>query len=170
MVHKTGVKDNMAILTLKELRAAIPKGKRLIGIDHGTKTWGLAVSNPDLTIATPLKTIEGGKFTQNAVVLAGICKEYGVAGFVIGLPLREDGTEGPRVDSVKHFADNLVQAKDVLGFTPLIAFFDERLTTSAVDDFLNEHTRLSRQRRDAVIDKLAAQLILQGALEGMKGT
>jgi putative Holliday junction resolvase len=162
----------MTIVTLKELRASLPKGKRLIGIDHGAKTWGLAVCNPDLSIATPLKTIERSKFTLDVKILATICQEYGVAGFVIGLPLNMDGSEGPRVDSVRHFAENLLQARGIFGFEPLIAFFDERLSTSAVDDFFNEHTRLSRQRRNQVVDKLAAQIILQGALEkmGKEGT
>lgn len=158
----------MAVMTLKELKAALPKGKRLVGIDHGTKTWGVAVSNPDLTIASPLKTIARGKFLENVKELAAICTEYGVGGFVIGLPLNMDDSEGPRVDSVRHFAENLLQARSVFGFEPLISFFDERLTTDAVDDFLNEHTRLSRKRRDKVIDKLAAQMILQGALEAMR--
>ena len=158
----------MPIVTLKELRSALPKGKRLIGIDHGAKTWGLAISNPDLSIATPLQTIARSKFSQDVQLLAALCREYGVGGFVIGLPLNMDGSEGPRVDSVRHFAENLMQAREVFGFEPLLAFFDERLSTCAVDDFLNEHTRLSRRRRDKVIDKLAARLILQGALENMK--
>lgn len=157
----------MTIVTLKELRAALPKGKRLIGIDHGSKTWGLAVSTPDLGMATPLKTIHRSKFKDDVQALATICTEYSVGGFVIGLPLGMDGEEGPRVDSVRHFAENLLQARDIFGFEPLIAFFDERLSTYAVDEFLNEHTKLSRKRRDKVIDKLAAQVILQGALEKM---
>jgi putative Holliday junction resolvase len=154
-------------MTLKELRIALPKGKRLIGIDHGSKTWGLALSTPDLSIATPLQTIERSKFTLDVKVLASICKEYEVGGFVIGLPLNMDGSEGPRVDSVRHFAENLMSARETFGFEPLIAFFDERLSTSVVDDFLSEHTKLSRQKRDLVIDKLAARHILQGALEAM---
>jgi putative Holliday junction resolvase len=158
----------MTIVTLKELRASLPQGKRLIGIDHGAKTWGLAVCNPELSIATPLKTIARSKFSLDVKILAAICLEYGVGGFVIGLPLNMDGSEGPRVDSVRHFAENLLQARDLFGFEPLIAFFDERLSTAAVEDFFNEHTRLSRQRRDAVVDKLAAQVILQGALEKMR--
>lgn len=157
----------MAIVSLKELRTLLPKGKRLIGIDQSKKAWGLSISNPDLTIATPLKTIERTKFTQGVQTLAAICREYGVSGFIIGLPLNMDGSEGPRVESVKHFADNLMAAREVLGFDPLIAFFDERLTTHAVDDFLDEQN-VSRKRRDEVIDKLAAQMILQGALEKMK--
>lgn len=157
----------MAIITLKELKAALPKGKRLMGIDHGKKTWGLAVSNPELTIAMPLKTIARTKFSKDIVSLSMICKEYNVGGFVIGLPLHMDESEGPRVDSVRHFAENLQAAQDVLGFDPPVAFFDERLSTYAVEDFLNEHARLSRKKRDAVVDKLAAQVILQGALEKM---
>jgi putative Holliday junction resolvase len=158
----------MTIVTLKELRASLPKGKRLIGIDHGAKTWGLAVCDPALSIATPLKTIARSKFSLDVKVLAAICAEYGVGGFVIGLPLNMDGSEGPRVDSVRHFAENLIAARDSFGFEPLIAFFDERLSTAAVDDFLSEHTKLSRLRRDQVVDKLAAQVILQGALEKMR--
>ena len=156
---------NMAIVTLKELKASLPKGKRLMGIDHSKRNWGLAISNPNLTIATPLLTIVCTKFGKDVKKLAGLCKEYGVGGFVIGFPLNMDESEGPRVNSVRHFAENLLQAKNVLGFEPLITFFDERLSTSAVDDFLNENARISRKRRNAVIDKLAAQLILQGALE-----
>ena len=157
----------MAIVTLKELRAALPKGKRLMGIDQSKKAWGLAISNPDLSIATPLRTIVRSKFTLDVKILAEICKEYGVAGFVIGLPLNMDDSEGPRVDSVRHFGDNLIGAKDVLGFDPLVAFYDERLSTSAVEDMLSDHVRMSREERNKVIDKLAAQLILQGALEKM---
>lgn len=157
----------MTIVPLKELRTALPKGKRLIGIDHGSKTWGLAISTPELSMATPLKTINRTKFKEDVRALAAICAEYGVGGFVIGLPLGMDGAEGPRVDSVRHFAENLLQARDIFGFEPPISFFDERLSTYAVDEFLNERTKLSRRRRDKIIDKLAAQVILQGALEKM---
>lgn len=153
-------------MTLKELRAALPKGKRLIGIDQGAKTWGLAVCDPALSIATPLKTIERTKFSLDVKALAALCAEYGVGGFVIGLPLNMDGSEGPRVDSVRHFAENLLQARDIFGFEPLISFFDERLSTHAMDSLMIEQD-VSRKRRAAAIDKLAAQLILQGALESM---
>lgn len=158
----------MAIVTLKELKAALPRGKRLLGIDHSKKKWGVAVANPDLTIATPLTTIVCGQFSQDIKKISALCKEYEAAGFIIGLPLNMDGSEGPRVDSVRHFALNLMAAKAELGFEPVIAFFDERLSTHAVDDLLDEYANLSRKRRDEVIDKLAAQLILQGALEEMK--
>lgn len=155
----------MAVVTLKDLKSTLPKGKRLLGIDQSKKALGLALSNPELTLATPLKTIVRARFAEDVAALAAVCREYDVRGFVIGLPLNMDGTEGPRVDSVKHFAFNLTAAKEALGFDPLIAFADERLSTSAADDLLSEHTRMSRRERDAVIDQLAAQMILQGALD-----
>ncbi len=163
----------MAILTLKELRAALPAGKRLLGVDQSKKALGLALSSPDLAMATPLTTIVRTKFTEDVKKLAEICREYAVGGFVIGLPFNMDGTEGPRVDSVRHFADNLTGAAGVLGFDPPIAFFDERLTTQAAHDLLEEAANISSKRRGnkgagfraEVIDQLAAQIILQGALE-----
>jgi len=158
----------MTIVALKDLKAALPKGKRLLGIDQSKKALGLALSTPDLSMATPLRTIARVKFTEDVKVLAGVCKEYEVGGFVIGLPLNMDGSEGPRVESVRHFGDNLINARDVLGFEPVIAFFDERLTTSAVEDLLDEHSRLSREERNKIVDKLAAQIILQGALDKIR--
>jgi putative Holliday junction resolvase len=155
----------MAIIPLKELKTHLPRGKRLMGIDHGEKTLGLALSNPDLTIATPFKTIQRTKFTQDIVTLAKICSEYEVFGFVIGLPLNMDGTEGPRVQSVKHFSDNLLKATEALGFEPLIAFFDERLSTYAAEQSLIDDLDMRRDKRKAVIDAAAAAHILKGALE-----
>ncbi len=157
----------MTVVDLKDMKSALPKGKRLMGIDQSKKAWGLSISNPDLTIATPLKTISCTKFTDDVKTLAAVCKEYGVGGFIIGLPLNMDGSEGPRVESVKHFADNLMQAKAVLGFDPLIGFLDESLTTSAAKDFLEETANISSKRRAELVDQLAAQIILQGALEIM---
>ena len=154
----------MPILELKELKAQLPKGKRLMGIDHGSKTWGLAVSNSDLTIATPLTTIKRTKFSLDIVKLANLCKDYNIESFIIGLPLNMDGSEGPRVDSVRHFAVNLINAKDELGFEPIIAFCDERLSTHSMTDVLLEHN-IRHKNHKAVIDKLAAQVILQGALD-----
>lgn len=157
----------MPIVTLKELRIMLPKGKRLLGIDQSKNKLGVAVSNPDLTIATPLRTITRTRFSEDVKTLAAICKEYGVGGFVIGLPLNMDDTAGPRVDSVKHFALNLLQAQATLGFAPLIAFLDERLSTHAAQDLLDEQTNISGKRRAGIIDQLAAQIILQDALKLM---
>lgn len=158
----------MPIVTLKELKARLPGGKRLMGIDHSRKSLGLAVSNPEQTLATPLKTIPRTKFSKDVLELCFLCKEYNVGGFVIGLPLNMDESEGPRVDSVRHFADNLLGAKDVFGFEPLIAFFDERLSTFAAEDLLNTHSRLKKSDRAGIVDKLAAQVMLQGAIEKMQ--
>lgn len=155
----------MAIVAIKELKAALPPKSRLLGLDHGIKTLGLAISNPELTIATALKTLAHKKFTENLKALADVCREYGVSGFVIGLPLNMDGSEGPRAESVRHFAANLLREKAALGFDPAIAFWDERLSTFAVEQFLIDDVNMSRGKRKAVIDKLAAQHILQGALD-----
>jgi putative Holliday junction resolvase len=157
----------MPVVAIKELRALLPKGRRLIGIDHGEKTLGLALSNPDLTIATPFKTLERTKFTENVRQLAKICKEYEVAGFVIGLPVSLRGDESRRAESVRHFGQNLIEAKELLGFDPLIAFWDERFSTAAMERFLIDQADASRKRRDEVIDKMAAQHILQGALDAL---
>jgi len=138
-----------------------------MGIDHGSKTWGLSVSDSNLKIATPLKTIFLTKFSKDIIELAKICPEYDVAGFIIGLPLNMDGTSGGRVDSVKHFGFNLINAKEILGFEPIIAFYDERLSTYTMESFLIEEVDMSRKKRDKIIDKMAAQVILQGALNAI---
>lgn len=139
--------------------------KRLIAVDHGTKTLGLALSDPMWCVATPLKTIHRGKFTKDVTELAKIAKEYEVGAWIIGLPLNMDGTEGPRCQSVRHFADNMIGRSDVFGAEPLICFWDERLSTSAVERFMIEDLDLSRRRRAEVVDKMAACHILQGALD-----
>lgn len=158
----------MPVVELNKIKEHLPKRKTLLGIDHGTKTWGLAIADHRLSIATPLKTILFTKFSKNILELAEICKEWEVGGFIIGLPLNMDGTSGPRVESVRHFGDNLINAKNTLGFDPVIAFFDERLSTHTVESFLIEEIDLSREKRAQVIDKLAAQVILQGALNKIK--
>ena len=141
-----------------------------MGIDHSKRTLGLALSSPDLSIAMPLKTIQRSGFSADIATLFKLCKEYAVGGFVIGLPLNMSGTEGPRVDSVRHFAENMIREKALLGFDPPISFFDERLSTYAADQFLIERDDLSKKRRGEIIDKLAAQIILQGALEKIRAS
>lgn len=158
----------MPVVTLLELKQHLPPHSRVMGIDHGSKTLGIALSDPMLSIATPLKTLARTKFTENLKQIAEICSEYGVRGFVIGLPLHMNGDEGARVDSVRSFGRNIINARDVLGFDPLIAFHDERLSTFAVESFLIEERNMSRKKRATVIDALAAQHILQGALDTMQ--
>ncbi len=140
---------------------ALPPTGRLLGIDLGTKTIGLALSDPGRAIATPMKTLKRGKFTADARTLQALCGEHGVAGIVLGLPINMNGTEGPRAQSTRAFAGNLA------GQIPLpILLWDERMSTSAVTRTLLE-ADVSRKRRAEVVDKLAAGYILQGALDAM---
>lgn len=149
----------MAVLDLEALRAALPPGRRLLGLDLGTKTIGLALSDNRLTIASPLETIRRAKFAADAAALVRIANEREVGGLVIGLPVSLDGTEGPRCQSVRQFARNLAP------HLPLdVAFWDERLSTAVVERALIE-ADLTRKRRAEIVDKLAAAYILQGALD-----
>lgn len=137
----------------------LPDHARLLGLDLGTKTIGLALSDLERQIATPLETIQRVKFGMDAAALIKIADRHAVAGLIIGLPLNMDGSEGPRVQSTRAFVRNLVP------LTPLpIAFWDERMSTMAVTRTLLE-ADASRARRAAVVDKMAASYILQGALD-----
>lgn len=160
----------MPIVTIKELKAEIlrrqkegARGLRLMGIDQSKNALGLALSNPELTMATPLRTIRRTKFAADLKKLSALCKEYGVTGFVIGLPLHMDGSEGPRTDSVRHFAQNLIAGKETLGFDPSIAFYDERLSTFEADDLL----KAAGTRRQNAKDSIAAHIMLTEALARM---
>jgi putative Holliday junction resolvase len=154
----------MPIVALSELKAALPRGGRLLGLDLGEKTVGIAVCDPGLAVATPVETLRRGKFTADAEKLRRLIEERKVGGLVIGLPVNMDGSEGPRCQSVRQFAVNL------LGFVDLpIAFWDERLSTVAVTRTLLE-ADMSRKRRAEVVDKMAAAYILQGALDALART
>ncbi|WP_411903009.1 Holliday junction resolvase RuvX [Methylorubrum thiocyanatum] len=136
---------------------------RLIGLDLGTKTIGIALSDVGRQIASPLETIRRVKFTPDAGRIVTLCAAHGVGGLVIGLPLNMDGSEGPRAQSSRSFARNL---RPLL---PLpVLFFDERLSTAAVTRTLLE-ADASRARRGEVVDKLAAAYILQSCLDVMGG-
>lgn len=149
----------MAICNLMELRQRLNPGERLIGFDVGEKTIGLALSDPSLAIATPLETLRRTKFREDVEKLKHHVRANAVGGFVIGLPINMNGTEGPRCQSTRAFADNLLREIDL----PLV-FWDERLSTAAVTRTLIE-ADLSRNRRREVVDKLAAAYILQGLLD-----
>lgn len=136
----------------------------MLGLDPGTKTIGLAVSDGSLKVASPIDTIRRSKFTKDAAALAAVCEERGVGGLVIGLPVNMDGTEGPRCQSVRQLAQNL---EEKAGFTQPIVFWDERLSTSAVERFLVTEADMTRKRRAEVVDKMAAAYILQGALDAL---
>jgi putative Holliday junction resolvase len=135
---------------------------RLIGIDAGTKTLGLALSDVTRSIASALETIRRTKFRDDAKRLLHLAAEHGVRGFVLGLPVNLDGSEGPRAQATRALARNL----NALSPLPIL-LWDERLTTAEAERMLIA-ADASRKRRADVIDKLAATLILQGALDRMR--
>jgi len=147
---------------LHSLPRATPIGTSLMGLDVGTKTVGLAVSDRTRTIASALVTVRRKKFTIDAEVIVRHIKERGVTALVYGLPVNMDGSEGPKCQSVRQFARNLDQ-KHPLPY----AFRDERLSTAAVERLLIDEADMTRKRRAEVVDKTAAAWILQGALDAL---
>ncbi|WP_349367494.1 Holliday junction resolvase RuvX [Salinarimonas sp.] len=148
---------------LEALAATLPPRGRLIGVDLGTKTIGLALSDLERRIASPLETIRRTKFGPDAARLAAIVAQFDVKGIVVGLPLNMDGTAGPRVQATRAFMRNL----GPLVPCPIVPW-DERLSTVAVTRMLIE-ADASRARRGEVVDKIAAAYILQGALDRLAG-
>jgi putative Holliday junction resolvase len=148
--------------TLEEFKSALAPRSRLLGLDLGEKTIGLALSDTLLTVATPMETLKRGKFSVDATKLDTIIAAQGVGGLVIGLPLNMDGTDGPSAQSARAFARNFAAR------SPLpLAMVDERLSTAAVTLTLLD-ADVSRKRRAAVVDKMAAAYILQGALDRLR--
>ena len=152
----------MAIVDLAGFKTAVTAGARLIGLDLGEKTIGVAVSDTLMTIATPRVTLKRGKFTADAAALDKIIANEGVGGIVIGLPLNMDGTAGPSAQSARAFARNFAARSDI----PIL-MWDERLSTAAVTRTLID-ADASRKRRGEVVDKMAAAYILQGALDALR--
>lgn len=145
-----------------------PENIRLLGLDLGTKTIGLAVSDAALQVATPLRTIRRAGFAKDMAELGRVVADYEIGGFVLGWPLNMDGTAGPRCDAVRSFADEMHRYPDAVGQDPWIALWDERLSTVSVEDFLVETVDMSRTKRKQVVDKLAAAHILQGAIDRLR--
>ena len=150
----------MAVTDITAL--AVPQGQRLLGLDLGEKTIGLALSDRLLTVATPFDTLKRGKFAADAARLDIIMIAQGVGGLVVGLPLNMDGSDGPSAQSARAFGRNWAGHSQI----PLL-FWDERLSTSAVTRTLLE-ADASRRRREQVVDKMAAAYILQGALDRLR--
>ena len=149
-------------LDVGEFAARLEQQRRLIGIDPGTTTFGLALSDPTGLIASGLETIRRTKFKADSARLLALIAEHDVAGLVIGFPINLDGSEGPRAQATRALARNLAR------LMPLpILLWDERLTTAAAERTLLEADS-SRRRRAQVIDKLAATIILQGALDRLR--
>ena len=148
-----------SIVALEALPSLVAPNARLLGVDLGDKTIGLALSDTRRTIASPLETLRRTKFRVDAERLLAIAKLHGVGALVIGLPRNMDGSEGPRAQSTRAFVKNLAPMTALA-----IAFWDERLSTAAVTRTLIE-ADASRKRRAALVDKMAAAYILQGALD-----
>lgn len=144
---------------IEEFAAALSAGRPVAGLDLGTKTIGVAISDPRLSVATPLRTIRRTKFTADARELLALCAQRQIGGLILGLPRNMDGSEGPRCQSTRAFARNLSQLTELP-----ITFWDERLSTVAAERALLE-ADTSRKRRAEVIDHVAAGYILQGAID-----
>ena len=157
-----GSERRSSVLAPEAFAKVLPAGARLLGLDVGTKTVGVALSDVTRTIASGVTTLARAKFAADAQRLLELAREHGAGGFVIGLPVSLDGSEGPRAQATRAFTRNLVK------LTPLpILLWDERMTTAAAERSLLE-ADVSRRRRSQVIDKVAATLILQSALDRLK--
>ncbi|MBC8339926.1 MAG: Holliday junction resolvase RuvX [Alphaproteobacteria bacterium] len=152
----------MAVTEISRIRESLGPGKRLLGLDIGSKTIGLALSDVTCMLASPAETIRRTKFTEDVRKLDAFIKTQDVGGLILGLPISMDGTEGPRCQSTRDFARNLLEIFDIP-----IAFWDERLSTAAVQRVLIKEADMTRKRRGEVVDKMAAAYILQGALDAM---
>jgi putative Holliday junction resolvase len=156
------VSFNSPSVNLDEFATTLPAAGAVLGLDVGTKTIGMAVSDITRTVATAVRTLRRRKFSQDVLELLALIEERKVAGIVVGLPVNLDGTEGPRAQSCRAFAKNLA------GRTELpVALWDERMSTMAAERVLLE-ADTSRKRRAKVIDAVAAAYILQGALDRLR--
>jgi putative Holliday junction resolvase len=147
-------------ITISALAGGLTRNQRLLGLDVGSKTIGVAVSDPTRQVATPLQTIARTRLRHDLEQLATILAGRDIGGVVVGLPVSMHGTEGPRCQSVRQFAADLARHCGLP-----VAFWDERLSTRAVERMLIDEADVSRRRRRQVVDRLAAAYILQGALD-----
>jgi putative Holliday junction resolvase len=152
----------MAVVDIGELAARLSPGRRLLGADLGAKTIGLACSDATLTVATPLLTLRRRRCGDDLRRLRQTIEDREGGGLVIGLPIRMDGSEGERCQAVRQFARDLLREVDLP-----VAFWDERLSSRAVERMLIGEADMSRKRRREVIDKLAAAYLLQAALDAI---
>ena len=153
----------MAVIDLTELPTNVAPNTALLGLDLGEKTIGVAVSDTTRFVATPLELIRKSKFTDDADALFKLMESRKASAIVIGLPVNMDGTEGVRCQSNRAFARNLLRLRDIP-----IAFWDERMSTMAVNRFLIDQLDASRAKRAGLVDQMAAAWILQGALERLR--
>ena len=155
----------MAVCKVNELKGFLARNQAILGLDLGSKTIGMALSDVGYMVATPLAPIPRKKFSTDMAALAEVMTKHNVGALVIGLPVQMDGLEGPRAQAARSFAREVLARKDLP-----IAFWDERLSTAAVQRMLTDEMDMSRKRRAEVVDKAAAAYILQGALEMMRNS
>lgn len=149
--------------TIAALRAALARDQRLIGVDPGSKTIGLALTDVRLTIATPFGSLKRGKLKTNAAEILALARKENAGGLVVGLPLSMDGTAGPAAQAARDWALALAE---VTGLPT--AMFDERLSSAAANRFLVSDADLSRRKRAGSVDRLAASWMLQAALDASR--
>jgi len=154
----------MPIVDIHALPDLLSTRGRVLGLDLGDKTLGMAVSDRDRRVASPVDTLRRTKFTKDAETLAKVCGEREIKGIILGLPVNMKGEEGRRCQATRQFARNLIEKA---GYTLPIAFWDERLSTAAVERVLIDEADMRRQERGRVVDKMAAAYILQGALDAL---
>ena len=153
----------MRLFNVAELRAALPRGQRLIGLDPGSKLIGVALSDPLLMLASPYGTINRGKLRAAAEEVRAIAAKEGAGGLVVGLPLSMDGSMGPAAHSARDWARALSEAAGLP-----VALWDERLSSSAVNRMLIAEADMTRARRAQVVDRAAAAYMLQAALDATR--
>ena len=155
------VADKLVFCSPSQLAEKTKESMRLLGVDLGSKTIGLAVSDPSLKIASPITTLKRSKLSSNAIEFSNIIKDYQIGGIIVGLPINMDGTEGPRVQATRDWSLDLARILSIP-----VAFWDERLSTVAVERMMLT-ADMSRNKRAAKIDQAAAAYILQGALDNI---
>ena len=153
----------MPLLELPALRAHLARDQRLIGIDPGRRTIGVALSDVSLTLASPYGSLKRGKLRDNAAEIVAIARKEGAGGLVVGLPLSMDGSVGPAAQAARDWA---LALSDATGLPA--ALWDERLSTAAVNRFLVDEADVSRKRRAAAVDRIAAAWLLQSALDSLR--
>ena len=154
----------MPLFNMPELRAALPRGTRLIGLDPGAKTIGVALSDVGLMLATPYGSLRRGKLGPIVAELASLARKEGAGGLVVGWPLSMDGSIGPAAQAARDWARSLSEAAGLP-----TALWDERLSSSAVNRFLIQELDLTRRRRAQIVDGMAAAYTLQAALDASNG-
>lgn len=154
----------MALFNLTDLRATLAPNQRLLGLDPGTRTIGVALSDVSLLLASPYTGLKRTKLTQNAAEILKIARKEGAHGLVVGLPLSMDGSLGPAAQAARDWARALADATNLP-----TALWDERLSSAAVNRFLIQEADMSRTKRAAIVDQMAAAYMLQAALDGSRG-